>query len=402
MNTGFDMEFPPSPDVLVRLISSCSSSSVLSSLHILKSHNGNHNIGLEVQLHLSGKVVEVTLQISREYFLIRQVRRPNFQPRNLFSIFQPSSSSNCVHIRLVASVPSPFPRLSRLPQLDPPSPIGRLEQDSESRGVQQSSEIARGTTEDSPIGINHSLSQPGDATTTGSCRSHGSGEWNPTDDANRVQVFRSFNLFGRPKSARQINEAIKVELLKPCPAATQGFIYGFSHPERRAFVKLGTEPIIQTELLKIGRSTNVERRMRQWRRQCKYTPRLEFAHAMPQHHKIERVVHHQLHNARLREHLGCSGCGARHQEWFRVEAGCAQALVAMWRGFAEQQPYDGLGNMLPDWLERLDIIDLADPDCWSCFTRELILPIDPVIVHPGGSTAEPRGLGQLTAHLNSI
>lgn len=44
-------------------------------------------------------------------------------------------------------------------------------------------------------------------------------------------------------------------------------------------------------------------------------------------------------------------------------------LVAMWRGLAEQRPYDESGNMLSDWLERLEKANLADIDCWSWFTR---------------------------------
>lgn len=71
------------------------------------------------------------------------------------------------------------------------------------------------------------------------------------------------------------------------------FLYSFSHPEN--INDCGTEPITQVELLKIGRSNNVERRVRQWKKQCKYAPHLRFAYAMPQYHRIERIVHHQLH-----------------------------------------------------------------------------------------------------------
>ncbi|KAF3760807.1 DUF1766-domain-containing protein [Cryphonectria parasitica EP155] len=188
----------------------------------------------------------------------------------------------------------------------------------------------------------------------------------PPDDQSS---FRSFHPYGQPKSTRAINEAIKSELLKAYSAASAGFIYGFVHPSS-VLIRLGTGPLRKVGLVKIGRSANVERRMKQWAAQCRYAPSLVFAHAMAQQHqRIERVVHHQLHNARLREHLGCSGCGVRHVEWFRVDAAHAEALVRMWQGFVRLEPYDEVGHLLPTWLARLGQVDLGDPDCWVLFAQ---------------------------------
>lgn len=353
----------------VKLVPICSISSDFSPFDVSGSHGGKCNKRLPQAQ--SGEEIPKT---SRNYFIIRQVRFPEFWPCNLSSIL-PSTSSSCMKIKLAATASYLSSRLSEFLHRHPAdrlhfeysnSPDKATGQDSGSRDAQQSREL--GTAGDSPI--YHSPPQPAREKTntrfhTGS---HNSDEGTPPEETNGM--FRSFNTFGRPKSVREINEAIKTELLRPYPDV-EGFIYGFSHPEN-TFVKFGTGRALQMELLKIGRSDNIERRMRQWRKQCKYVPRLVFAHAMPQHYRIERVIHHQLHNARLREYLGCSGCGARHKEWFRVKAEYAQSLVATWRGFTEQQPYDELGNMLPDWLKRLEKIDLADPDCWSRFTRGLI------------------------------
>lgn len=204
-----------------------------------------------------------------------------------------------------------------------------------------------------------------DGKTNTRSRSGGSDEGSPP--ANWSGSYRSFVPFGQPKSTREVNEAIRAELLRPHPPAG-GHIYGFAHPDQVSF-RLGTGPRVEMELIKIGRSRDVGRRMQQWRKQCKYAPRLLFALDMPQqHHRIERVVHHQLHGARLREHLGCAGCGARHVEWFRVGAERARSLVLMWQGYAERRPYDEVGDLLPDWIARLGQVDLADPDCWSWFT----------------------------------
>jgi hypothetical protein len=101
-------------------------------------------------------------------------------------------------------------------------------------------------------------------------------------------------------------------------------------------------------LLKIGRATNVQRRLNEWQRQCGYnlsliryypyipsstgspspnpgrggddgeiTPR-----KMPHSHKVERLVHLELAGRGLRvaDREKCGACGREHREWFEVEA----------------------------------------------------------------------------------
>lgn len=108
----------------------------------------------------------------------------------------------------------------------------------------------------------------------------------------------------------------------------------------------------QTVLLKIGRTTNVHRRMNQWQKQCGYTlsllryypytpsssPQPSFAtspgrptsagqrrtsdqkvlkvrHAT----RVERLVHLELAQYSLIKEK-CSGCNQTHREWFAIEA----------------------------------------------------------------------------------
>ncbi|KAI1821871.1 meiotically up-regulated gene 113-domain-containing protein [Xylaria intraflava] len=90
----------------------------------------------------------------------------------------------------------------------------------------------------------------------------------------------------------------------------------------------------RTILLKIGRASNVQRRMNEWQRQCGYdisliryypyvsssqqsTPR-----KMPHSHKVERLIHIELEGQGLRVHskANCHACGKNHKEWFEVEA----------------------------------------------------------------------------------
>ncbi|KUI72514.1 hypothetical protein VM1G_08404 [Cytospora mali] len=165
---------------------------------------------------------------------------------------------------------------------------------------------------------------------------------------------------------REINERTKRLLLGHSPA-TEGYVYGFTHPDDMMF-RMSTDITQGTHLIKVGRSVNYERRMREFRRSCKYVPHVIFAYFMPHHFRIEMVVHLQLHNVRLRD-VGCTGCGARHEEWFHVDIEHAQHLVSLWKGFANCLPYDEQGEMLPLWRERLEGIDLEDEDCWERFMR---------------------------------
>lgn len=95
-----------------------------------------------------------------------------------------------------------------------------------------------------------------------------------------------------------------------------------------------------TILLKIGRASNVQRRMNQWTRQCghnlslvRYYPYVASAHRpsvstppsspnapakVPHAHKVERLIHLELADQRVKH--ACENCGKEHREWFEVES----------------------------------------------------------------------------------
>lgn len=185
---------------------------------------------------------------------------------------------------------------------------------------------------------------------------------------------RSFNPYGPPKSTLEINNAIKDLLLRRHADADEGYVYGFQHPDDVALDPSSSPEGVNggPNLIKIGRSKNHQARMRQISKKCGYVPHTVFAHHMPQHAMVERLVHTQLHNSRLRD-VGCTGCGARHEEWFQVEAGRAEHLVALWKAFVECRPYDEQGEMLPVWRERLEKVDLGDAGCWESFVHGIPL-----------------------------
>ncbi|KAL9118007.1 MAG: hypothetical protein Q9187_005450 [Circinaria calcarea] len=98
-----------------------------------------------------------------------------------------------------------------------------------------------------------------------------------------------------------------------------------------------------TILLKIGRASNVQRRMNEWTRQCNHnltlvryypyfpsSPSLAPAspftpstsspnpRKVPYAHRVERLIHIELAEKRVKR--DCVGCGKEHREWFEVEA----------------------------------------------------------------------------------
>ncbi|PYH88186.1 DUF1766-domain-containing protein [Aspergillus ellipticus CBS 707.79] len=112
----------------------------------------------------------------------------------------------------------------------------------------------------------------------------------------------------------------------------------------------GTSP--GTLRLKIGRTNNVQRRLNEWTRQCShnltliryypYTPSsatpspqpsparhgtpshdnspLAPGRKMPHVHRVERLIHLELADVRIRDLGKCPDCGKEHKEWFEISA----------------------------------------------------------------------------------
>ncbi|KAI4125966.1 MAG: hypothetical protein LQ338_003992 [Usnochroma carphineum] len=105
-------------------------------------------------------------------------------------------------------------------------------------------------------------------------------------------------------------------------------------------------------LLKIGRASNVQRRMNEWTRQCGYnlslirfypyipssaqapstraspasqTPQVS-PRKVPHAHKVERLIHLELAEKRVKR--DCETCGKEHREWFQV-SGDRQGVKAV-------------------------------------------------------------------------
>ncbi|TPX09417.1 uncharacterized protein E0L32_009461 [Thyridium curvatum] len=126
-------------------------------------------------------------------------------------------------------------------------------------------------------------------------------------------------------------------------------------------------------LLKIGRATNVQRRLNEWKRQCGYNLSLiryypyipsspspsptpspsrgrhnssdaapGIPRKVPHSHKVERLIHIELAGLGLRvaDREACEACGREHREWFEVEASrrgvvVVDEVVRRWVGWDE-------------------------------------------------------------------
>ena len=117
-----------------------------------------------------------------------------------------------------------------------------------------------------------------------------------------------------------------------------------------------------TMLLKIGRASNVQRRMNEWTRQCGYNlslirfypymptsqsrPSTSAAMASPlapqkvlYTHKVERLIHLELAEQRVKR--SCESCGKEHREWFEVSSSRegvkkVDEVVRRWVGWSQR------------------------------------------------------------------
>ena len=114
-----------------------------------------------------------------------------------------------------------------------------------------------------------------------------------------------------------------------------------------------------TIMLKIGRASNVQRRMNEWTRQCGYnlslvrfypyvptssrpntstTPTSSIPQKVPHAHKVERLIHLELADQRVKR--SCESCSKEHREWFEVDS-CREGLknvddvIKRWVGWAQ-------------------------------------------------------------------
>ncbi|KAH7109287.1 meiotically up-regulated gene 113-domain-containing protein [Dendryphion nanum] len=180
-------------------------------------------------------------------------------------------------------------------------------------------------------------------------------------------VFKAKNLITRPGPLPQfqpyqsnvlvkqsVQEALKSFLTKnPTDTdATAGYIYIYWIPG--AFNKI-----------KIGRSNNPQRRIKEWNRSCKVEHELHISSydgklaKVPHVKRIERLLHLELKNLRY-SMSECDGCKKNHNEWFDLSERVAVRVFGKWREWIESKPYEknanGVWELTEAAREKLDEI----------------------------------------------
>lgn len=119
---------------------------------------------------------------------------------------------------------------------------------------------------------------------------------------------------------------------------------------------------------KIGRSKDVEHRLKQWAESCKYEidERADILNRINREalhpHRLELLIHTELITKRFKVvECGCDD-QTNHQEWFDVDANHAQKIIAKWTLWMQQEPspYDEEGKFRKDTeLPPLGVDDYA-------------------------------------------
>lgn len=112
--------------------------------------------------------------------------------------------------------------------------------------------------------------------------------------------------------------------------------------------------------LKIGRASNVQRRLNEWTRQCSYNLTLiryypytsshngssggnaGAGRKVPYVHRVEHLIHIELGDMRIRDMGKCPECGKEHKEWFEIKAEKEELrrvdeCIRRWVAWAENQ-----------------------------------------------------------------
>ena len=164
------------------------------------------------------------------------------------------------------------------------------------------------------------------------------------EDIQRVPDQDSTHLSAQIVHLSLIREA-KLDLTKE---ETEGIIYILRDPKRDG-------------VLKIGRSSDPEKRHKRHKQKCGASMVCVFASNRVKNVKrVERLAHTDL------KHLGrswkCERCSEEHREWFEVEEETAKEIVRKWiKWINEQDPYRG-GTLEPLWGYLMDWGRVPNPE----------------------------------------
>ncbi|KAL9109747.1 MAG: hypothetical protein Q9227_005616 [Pyrenula ochraceoflavens] len=155
----------------------------------------------------------------------------------------------------------------------------------------------------------------------------------------------------------------------------QGYIYAFTRDSDPGYIK-------------IGWSTHVKRRMREWEQRCGYQPILIYQSPLiPNAYRVEQLIFTQLAAWRHND-MRCVNeniCRTRHKEWFRIKKRDAKDVIRRWVEWAMTLPYDEDGRLEDSWSTYIDRwLDI----CYEDFEQS-DLDLDFGCILPGSTLEDP-------------
>ncbi|KAJ6035965.1 hypothetical protein N7540_000244 [Penicillium herquei] len=128
--------------------------------------------------------------------------------------------------------------------------------------------------------------------------------------------------------------------------------------------------------LKIGRSANVSRRLKEWNKQCKKTMEVHFPEPakksdeqisdlqqVPHISRVEALVHLELNDFRRIEKK-CPGCSKSHNEWFEVSKDIAIRVIRKWTAWISALPYEQqIKDCKEQWILKREELKNLDKLC---------------------------------------
>ena len=196
-----------------------------------------------------------------------------------------------------------------------------------------------------------------------------------------------------PKSTGHKIVQVEPPVVNPIQEFTPYVCKDFSGATSEELAKLLTKPLQKSDIkyqgsmyifwqrpnfghLKIGRSQNVPRRLKQWNKQCKKSMQVFFPEEkgaagmpdlqqIPHISRVEALVHLELMHYRRIEKK-CPGCSKSHVEWFETSKDIAIGVVRKWSDWMATLPYekhmkDGEEQWVLKSEERKNLGDLCRP-----------------------------------------
>ncbi|KAF4444865.1 cat eye syndrome critical region 5 precursor [Fusarium acutatum] len=179
-------------------------------------------------------------------------------------------------------------------------------------------------------------------------------------DAESLRSRRSMTFDDTEKSP--VHDIIS-RLVKPAKAKSlrPGYIYCFAERSKPGFLKIGS--VICPEFSKPDK---VERRIEEWKRDCKHDLDYKFKVFMPcAVQKMEKLIHQTLHREKKKASCPNTACKKKHQEWFKITEYEARQIIEIWQKFSRMDPYDKERGVLGDHWARYELTQLDDDCLWN-------------------------------------